>query len=481
MKVRIGFGLGTHTSANDAGSFGALVDALEDLRFDSLWLSERLTGDAPDPLVALAFAAGRTAQAQARHQRAGAARAATRWCWPRRWPSLDRLSDGRFLPAVGLGAPTPVEHQAFGVDRKERAAWFDEALGLMRRLWTEDHVTHQGERFHIEDVTLRPKPVQQPIDVWLGGQAPSELRRVGRLGDGWLPSFCTVDDVAAGLGGGHRHRRRARPRRSTPSTSACWSPTPYRRCPTGCAALLAPRRPDLDPADVIPIGLDALREPGSRRFIASARRSSWSSRSRSPTTGPPSWRAIADAALRPPELSRPAGSRLARRQRSGKQAAISVRWCVEGVERRRRRDLAEADHHHVAGGEADRPAGPRSRGRRTASRSWSQRPPLGAVEDLVVPRAAAAGPVDPALGHERGRRPTCRRGGPAGRTGTSPAGWRSTYDEPMKVPASSNSAAADRMPIGSKIRSCRKRSMPAWSRPSTRCRLAAMMLVVPDE
>ncbi len=52
--MRIGFGLGTHTSANEAGSFGALVDALEDLRFDSLWLSERLTGDAPDPLTALA-------------------------------------------------------------------------------------------------------------------------------------------------------------------------------------------------------------------------------------------------------------------------------------------------------------------------------------------------------------------------------------------------------------------------------------------
>ena len=43
MKVRIGFGLGTQTTANDAGSFGALVDGLEDLRFDSLWLSERLT------------------------------------------------------------------------------------------------------------------------------------------------------------------------------------------------------------------------------------------------------------------------------------------------------------------------------------------------------------------------------------------------------------------------------------------------------
>ena len=56
MKVRIGFGLGSQTSANEPGPFGELVDALEDLRYDSLWVSERLTGDAPDPLVALSFA-----------------------------------------------------------------------------------------------------------------------------------------------------------------------------------------------------------------------------------------------------------------------------------------------------------------------------------------------------------------------------------------------------------------------------------------
>ena len=59
MKVRIGVGLGVRTKLNDTG-FGEVVDALERLRFDSLWLSERLGGDAPDPVVAMAFAAGRT-------------------------------------------------------------------------------------------------------------------------------------------------------------------------------------------------------------------------------------------------------------------------------------------------------------------------------------------------------------------------------------------------------------------------------------
>jgi len=66
----------------------------------------------------------------------------------------------------------------------------------MRRLWTEDNVTHQGKRFQIEDVTIRPKPIQDPLEVWLGGISPLELRRVGRHSDGWLPSFCTPRQVS---------------------------------------------------------------------------------------------------------------------------------------------------------------------------------------------------------------------------------------------------------------------------------------------
>lgn len=272
MKVRIGVGLGTHTGSNDAGRFGELVDVLEEQRFDSLWLSERLTGDAPDPLVALAFAAGRT-----RKLKLGTSVLVV----PGRNPvvlakelaSLDRLSGGRLLPAVGLGSPTPVEHSAFGVQRGERAAWFDEALGLMRRLWTEDDVTHHGERFTVDGVTLRPRPVQEPIEVWLGGQAPSELRRVGRLGDGWLPSFCTVDDVAEGwelvTSTASTHDRSIDPEHL--GAVVAYSRTGV---PDAVRALLSRRRPDLDPELVVPLGLDALRkrleafaEVGASKFV----------------------------------------------------------------------------------------------------------------------------------------------------------------------------------------------------------------------
>ncbi len=195
MKIRIGYGLGTRNATNDQERFAELVDNLERHRFDSLWLSERITGDCPDPLVGMAYACGRTTKLKV---------GMSVMVLPGRNPvvlaksiaSLDRMSGGRVLPAFGLGAANAAEHQAFGVDRKERGAWFNEAMPLMKRLWTEDRVTHEGKRFSITDVTVRPKPIQDPLEVWLGGIAPLELKRVGRHAHGWLPSFCTPAQVA---------------------------------------------------------------------------------------------------------------------------------------------------------------------------------------------------------------------------------------------------------------------------------------------
>ena len=196
MKVRIGYGLGVQGLRDDT-SFGELVDGLEERGFDSLWLSERLTGDAPTRWSAWRTRPGGPASSSSARA-CRCSRDETRRSVAKEWASLDRLSGGRTLPAFGLGVANPAEQQAFGVARDERAAWFDEALPLVRRLWTEDAVDHDGPRYSYRALSVRPKPVQQPPDVWLGGRAKSELRRVGRLGDGWLPSFSTPAEVAAG-------------------------------------------------------------------------------------------------------------------------------------------------------------------------------------------------------------------------------------------------------------------------------------------
>ncbi len=197
MKVRIGYGIGTQGLADGGARFGELIDALEALGFDSIWCSERATGPIPEPMVSLAFAAGRT-----KKLKLGTSVQVLPGRNPvllaKQWASLDVLSGGRALPAFGLGVVEPHEQQAFGVTREERAPWFDEALPLIRRLWSEDVVDHDGPRFHYEGVSIGTRPVQQPPDVWLGGRAPRELRRVGELADGWLPSFCTPAQVAEG-------------------------------------------------------------------------------------------------------------------------------------------------------------------------------------------------------------------------------------------------------------------------------------------
>lgn len=248
MKVRIAYGTGADAAVCDAGRFGDLVDGLESLGFDSLWMSERLTGAAPDPLIGLAVAAGRTTRLKL---------GTGVLVLPGRNPvllakalaSLDVLSGGRLLPAVGLGARLPVEQRAFGVEREDRGGLFDASLATLRTLW------RGGE---VDGIKLRLRPVQEPFEVWLGGRAPSELRRVGRLGDGWLPSFSTPEEVAEGWATitevAAAHGRRID--REHLGTLVVYA---EHAVPETARALLARRRPDRDPTEVIPVGFDALR------------------------------------------------------------------------------------------------------------------------------------------------------------------------------------------------------------------------------
>lgn len=272
MKVRIGYGLGTRASS-DAGRFADLVDGLERHRFDSLWLSERVTGDCPDPVVGLSVAAGRTARLKlgfsvlvlpGRNPMLLAKELAT----------IDRLSAGRLLPAFGLGAVDPGEHQAFGVDRAERADRFDEALPLLRRFWAGEVVDHDGPFHRYEGAVVRPVPVQEPLEIWLGGIAPSELRRCGRLGDGWLPSFCTPDDVRDGIVAVQRHAQDAG-REIDPEHFGALLPYCHDDpIPDEVAAGIAKRRPGVDPTEVVASGVDGLRtlieryiEVGGSKFV----------------------------------------------------------------------------------------------------------------------------------------------------------------------------------------------------------------------
>ena len=263
MKVRVGYGLGNlRPLAGD--QLGAFAEAIERHGFDSLWLSERISGPAPDPLLGLTFAAARTSRIKlGTSVQVLPGRSPARVA--KAWATLDVLSGGRALPAFGLGIAQPVEQQAFGVERGERAPIFDEALPLMRRLWEEDAVDHDGAHFHYSGMTVLPKPTKR-LDVWLGGKAPSELRRVGKLADGWLASFSSPEDCKAGRDAIEQAAAAAGCEIDDDHYGAMVYYT-HDEIPERLLQLLASRNPGADPNDLVAHGWTAVRDL-CERYVA---------------------------------------------------------------------------------------------------------------------------------------------------------------------------------------------------------------------
>lgn len=191
MKIRIGVALGAEGAP---GEFAGAVDRLEAAGVDSLWLPERVYGTAIEPFTGITFALART-----KHLKAGSGVAILPGRHPalvaKQLTSLAGLAPGRVLPVFGLRPALPAERELFPVPRGQRGAVFDEALVLLRRLLTTDvPVTFSGRFFAVTDASVGPLPAK-PLDIWLGGSAPAALRRVGRLGDGWLGSFLTPGEA----------------------------------------------------------------------------------------------------------------------------------------------------------------------------------------------------------------------------------------------------------------------------------------------
>jgi alkanesulfonate monooxygenase SsuD/methylene tetrahydromethanopterin reductase-like flavin-dependent oxidoreductase (luciferase family) len=110
---------------------------------------------------------------------------------------LDVITGGRFLLGVGLGY-RPEEFAIFKVPLAERVSRLTEGVEIIRRLWTEDHVTHHGRHWQLGDVSIRPRPLQQPRPpILVGSQVSAGIARAARIADGWLVvPLPTVDEFA---------------------------------------------------------------------------------------------------------------------------------------------------------------------------------------------------------------------------------------------------------------------------------------------
>src|SRR5512132_2256582 len=282
-KIRIGVGAAGTSSTTEA--LAELVTGLDELGFDSLWLSEVLTGPVIDPVVGLAWAAASNPRLKVGTTMLLPGRNVLRLA--KQLASLDRLSQGRLLVTLVPGLTFSPEREAIGVEPKQRGAFIDEALPLLRRLWAGETVSHDGPAGTLRDVKLAPLPVQQPLEVWLGGTVPAALERCGRLSDGWLPSLCTPEEAAAGRV--VIEEAAAKAGRSISGEHFGMS-IGYATAPIDpeTARVLAARRPRA--LELTPVGLPALRERierfidvGFSKFVVR------------PLVAPVSWRAELEA------------------------------------------------------------------------------------------------------------------------------------------------------------------------------------------
>ena len=286
-KVRIGVAAGAGVIDDPAG-YLRLIDALDDLGFDSIWVPDVVTGAVFDPVAALGVAAGRRARLKIGSHLILPGRDPV-WL-AKQLATLDQLSAGRLLLLAVIGLNQPDELDAQGVVASERTAMLEESLEVMRALWAGETVHREGafgRRY--EAVRLSVRPVQEPLEVWLGGQVPAALRRCGRVGDGWMPGLCTPEEAGAGV---QRIQAEAAAAGRTIDRehfgmNLSWVPE---RITDDIRAGIEARRPGFDPAITIGVGptglaerIEAFIEAGISKFVIR------------PALNPPSWAQAVEA------------------------------------------------------------------------------------------------------------------------------------------------------------------------------------------
>ena len=187
------------------------VSRIEELGFDSAWTSEHIFFYFPtfDALTSLAAMAARTERI-----RLGTAvlllplRPAA--LATKEIASVDIMSGGRVTMGIGVGGEYPKEFDAVGVPVGERGARTDEALRVLKLLYTEDNVSFDGRFTKLDGVTLQPKPVQPGgPPLWIAGRSDAAMRRAGRFGDGYFPYLFSPDRFRDGLARAREYAKKA--------------------------------------------------------------------------------------------------------------------------------------------------------------------------------------------------------------------------------------------------------------------------------
>jgi probable F420-dependent oxidoreductase len=195
--VTLGLGLGISRFPFDcADDYWTWVDYCEDSGVDSIWQTDRLVSkDAMlECMSVMAALAGRTSKIRFGMNVASIA-LRDPLLTAKQCATIDFLSNGRLLPAFGLGSAFSRDYVATGAPTKRRGKKADEALELIARLWREDEVSFNGEFFQYEGASISPKPANRHIPLWIGGSSEVAMRRTARLGTGWLGGIDTPEQA----------------------------------------------------------------------------------------------------------------------------------------------------------------------------------------------------------------------------------------------------------------------------------------------
>jgi probable F420-dependent oxidoreductase len=185
MTVAVGLGLMEFPFAGVQG-YWRWVDLCEAGGIDSIWQTDRLLSRDPilECMTAMAALAGRT-----RRLKFGMNVVSLALRDPvlvaKQCATIDVLSEGRLLPAFGIGSPHAPEWKALAVDTRTRGRKTDEGLEIVRRLWTQDSVDFTGEHYRLTGASISPKPVQANLPMWIGGGSEAAIKRTARVGTGW--------------------------------------------------------------------------------------------------------------------------------------------------------------------------------------------------------------------------------------------------------------------------------------------------------
>jgi len=215
VKIGIGFGQWQY-GLPEPDLLCRYAEMAEEVGLDSIWLSDHIVTRNPTLDITCLFA---MIAARTKRLKMGPSVLTLPARNPvhvaKTYATLDYISGGRMVMAVGSGSDLR-DLVASGVPVEQRGKRLDEGIEILRKLWSESHVTHHGQFYNFDDVTIEPKPKDGPLDIWIGGKSDAILKRTARLGDGWFPALTTPaefkHDMAKLIAFGEERGRKINPR-----------------------------------------------------------------------------------------------------------------------------------------------------------------------------------------------------------------------------------------------------------------------------